>query len=178
MYRVIKRSNKIPVLNHKTLYYECCEDYISIKPNLKTFSVQDFKQQMYTNIVNNQVNEEDCKCKEQYRNNKQIKSTCIHNLGSLKFRSRFETIYGTPIMGGKSKCFLDLTPYFIDSEPHFAEIQFKDIPSIVNLYYAHSVIWQNFYLNNKDADTTHHHYSGMVVEADYDKMIVTPLISG
>jgi len=158
-----------PCVLNKTFKRTYEKHYIYTKPNIKTNDVKDFLNKLIEDIIDfEEGNDEE--------DDENVES--IYVLGKEEFTKRLRQYYTTPIHDCCKNVYIDLSPYFIDSNDHWTHIEFNTVPSIVDLLYAHSVTWQKYYEeNNYKIERINHHYSGIKVTGDDKKIICDVLIS-
>ena len=149
--------------------------YLVIKPNMKANNVKDFLNKLIEDSI-----EFEEQCDEEYDEEyaDEENKEGFHVLGKEEFTKRLIQYYTTPIHDNCKNVYIDLSPYFIDSNDNWTHIKFNTTPSVVDLLYAHSVTWQDHYKkNNYSVNIINHHYSGIKISGDNEKIICEPLIS-
>ncbi len=174
-YKLIKELHKKPKLEYQMFDYEFNPYYLSIQPNIKVKDVNEFKQELLQHII-----EDEKSGFEDIEDDPEIKTEqwyqfSLHNMGEEDFLKELERLYCTPLNGQWNNIFIDLSPYFIDSQNHYAHVKFDKIPSMVELLYTHCCLWQEFYKNKeKNIDNICHHYSVIMMRGDRYNLIFHP----
>jgi len=176
MYTLIQKINKEPELDREIFSYEFDPYYLTIQPNIKASNFNEFKEELLASIIEHEENsiEDEGDFYEEYKDEEWYQDS-LHYLGEEKFRKKLEDLYCNSLIGNWRNVYINLSPYFIDSTPHYAQVKFEKVPSIAELLYTHSRIWQEFYESkNRDIKEINHHYSIIKIRGDNYYLIFDP----
>ena len=176
MYKEVKKLHQAPKLDNLVFEYEFDPYCLGTQPNLKVKNFDEFQQALIKGIVEN----ERCTLEDfQYDIeddpdiiNKEPYQYTLHCLGEDKFLEEVGRLYCTPLNGNWRNIYINLSPYFINSKEHYSQVKFETTPSIAEILYAHSCIWQKFYKQQKEnVEKINHHYSTITFLGDRYNLI-------
>jgi len=184
MYTLVKKIHEKPKIKYECFNYELNYYYLSTQPNCKAKNLKEFKKKFFDDIIRCEEASLDKYEDDEDDEEEQLRTEgwypySLHCLGKEKFLKELERLYCTPLNGQWTNVYINLNPYYIDSKPHYAHVKFDKTPSIVELLYAHSSIWQNFYRNEtqKDIDNINHHYEIIKMHGNRYTLIFEPLMA-
>lgn len=156
---------KLPTI-HNFLNYDFSYFYLSHKPNTKySKSFKKFKKYFIKLIIEQEESNEPC---DEEDKNEPYYQWSLENLGKEKFIKEIKRLYCTPLPGWWTNIYIKYGLKYDDTAPDYALVKFKKVPSILEILYAHCLIWQNYY---KKTDINHH-YDLIQLRGDRYNLIV------
>lgn len=176
MYHYLGTTNKAPFIDTKADFTYWFRPYdINLQPNIKVTSLEEFERKLFEDIIRGQEIIPD----DEHDENSDCYKYSLHHLGNKKFKQELKRLFCTPIMGQYKNVYIHLRPHYTSVGKNYAHVKFDHVPSLVELMYAHSQIWQNFYRTETDIniDQMDHHYSVLSLSGNNYDLIFDPCMN-